>query len=56
MCNLSSDVNNKPKTNTLGSKYLVEIDIGNTIQYDVKSYQVKMTIVNLQGYDKIIEA
>ena len=56
MCNLSSDVNNKPKTNTLGSKYLVEIDIGNTIQYDVKSYQVKMTIVNLQGYDKSIEA
>ena len=46
MYDLSSGVNITPRTNTSMSKNGEEIDIGNTIQYYVKSYQVKTTIVN----------
>ena len=45
MCDLSSDVNNTPKKIPQGWKIQVEIYIGNTIKYDVKSYQVKTFIV-----------
>ena len=46
MCNLISDVNNNLKQILQGQNTQAEMDIGNTIEYDVKSYQVKMTIVN----------
>ena len=42
MCNLISDVNNTPKINAQNVK---DPSIGNTIEYDAKEYQVKMTIV-----------
>ena len=45
MCNLISDVNNTSKTNAQSVKTRAEIDICNTIEYDVKLYQVKITIV-----------
>ena len=45
MCNLISDVNNKPKINAQVWKTQSEIYIGNTIEYDVKSYQFKRTIL-----------
>ena len=45
MCNLGSDVNNTPKQILQGRKIREEIDIFNTIEYDVISYQVKTTIV-----------
>ena len=45
MCNLISDVNNTPKKILQGQNIWAEIDIGNTKEYGVISYQVKMTIV-----------
>ena len=45
MCGLSSDVNNTLKTNTPRLKTRAEIDVGNSIEYDVKSCQVKRSIV-----------
>ena len=45
MCKLNSDVNNTPNKILQGWKTLAEIDMGNTIEYDVKSYQVKTTVV-----------
>ena len=45
MCDLSSDVNNTPKTNDQSVKTRAEIYIGNAIEYDVKSYQVTTTIL-----------
>ena len=35
-----------PKRSTPGSKDMSEKNIGNTIAYDVKSFQVKTNIVN----------
>ena len=43
--NLSSDVNNKPTMNAQSVKKRAESEIGNTIEYYVKSYQVNTTIV-----------
>ena len=43
MCNLSSDVNHTQKKLS-GRKTQAEIDVGKTIDYGVKSYQVKTTI------------
>ena len=48
MCNFSSDVYNTHKK-IQGRKTRAEIDIGNTIEYDVKSYQVKMTIIRCKN-------
>ena len=45
MWNLSSDVNNTPKKILQVQKTQSEIDMGNTIEYDMKSYQVKTTII-----------
>ena len=44
MSHLFSDVNNTPKIYTRRLKDRVEIYICNTIEYDVKSHQVKKTI------------
>ena len=44
MYDLSSDVNNTPGK-IPGWKPRAKIDVGNTIEYDMKSYQVKMAIV-----------
>ena len=44
MCDLSCDVNNTPKK-LLSLKTRAEIDVGHTIDYDVKAYQIKTTIV-----------
>ena len=41
MCDLSSDVNNTPKTNTPRSSTKAKIGVGNNIEYEVKIYQVK---------------
>ena len=49
MRNLGSDINNTPKTNTPRLKEERKIDIGNTIEYDVTSYQVKNTIVKCKN-------
>ena len=46
MCDLISDLNNTPKKILQGWKNRAEIDIGNTKEYDVKTYQVKTTILN----------
>ena len=46
ICDLSSDVNNTPTINSQNVKYSERIDMGNTLEYNVKSYQVKTTIVN----------
>ena len=43
--NLSGDVNNAPTINSQRVNTQSYIDIGNNIEYDVKSYQVKKTIV-----------
>ena len=43
--NLSGDVNNAPTINAQRVNTQSYIDIGNNIEYDVKSYQVKKTIV-----------
>ena len=51
MCNLSSDINNTSKKILEGRKTRSEIDTGNTIEYDVKLYQVKT-----KGATKSIEA
>ena len=40
-----SDVNNTHKKNAQIEKDQAKIGIGNTIEYDVKSYQVKITIL-----------
>ena len=39
--------NNTPETNNPKSKDQDKLDIGNTIKYDMKSYQVKTTIVKI---------
>ena len=54
-CNLSSDINNKPKNKYKLWKTQAEMDIGDTIDYAVKSYQVKTTIVKCTRYEKRIE-
>ena len=48
MCDLSSDVNNTSTTNTPRLKNRSEIDVENTINYDVKSYQSERTIVKFK--------
>ena len=50
MWDLSSDVNNTPKILKV-SKTRATIYIGNTIEYDMKSYQFKRTIVK---YTKVL--
>ena len=46
-CFLTSNWNNLHLKQVLqGWKTRAEIDIGNTIEYDVKSYQVKVIILN----------
>ena len=44
MCDLSTNVNNKPKEPLKVWNTQAEIYIGNTIEYDVKSYQVKKNL------------
>ena len=34
-----------------GQKNQAEINIGNTVEYDVKSYKVKMTVVKFTKYN-----
>ena len=58
MRDLISDINNTSKTNTPRLKNPKEIDIGNTIEYNVKSCQVKKTImkfirVQLKKYQRL---
>ena len=45
MCDFSINVNNTPKKKAKNVRTRSEIYIGNIIEYDVKSYQVKTTIV-----------
>ena len=52
MWDLSSDVNITPKKILRYQKTPSEIDIGNTIEYDMKSNQVETNIVNFMRYDK----
>ena len=56
MCDLISDVNNTAKTNAQSGKPRAEIDMGNTVKCEVKSYQVNTTIVKctkvrLKGFE-----
>ena len=44
MCDLSSNANNTPKK-LQGWNNRSGTDIGNTIEYDVKSYQVKTNLL-----------
>ena len=56
MCDLSCDVNNRPKKILKLWNTLTEIYMGNTIEYDVKSYQVKTIIVKCtKVYIKILK-
>ena len=56
MVDLSSDINNTPKTVLQGGKNRAENDIGSTIECDVRSCQVKTTIVKCKkGATKRIE-
>ena len=50
MCVLISDIHSRPKINTQSVKDPSRNYIGNTIEYDMKSYQVKMTIVNFTRF------
>ena len=45
MWNLGSAINNTTKKILKSQKIRAEIDINNTIEYDLKSYQVKVTVV-----------
>ena len=45
MWNLGSAINNTTKKILQSQKIRAEIDINNAIEYDVKSYQVKVTVV-----------
>ena len=52
MCDLSIDINN-----IHGWKNRAEIDVGNSIEYDVKSYQVKKNYSKFyQSTTEMIEA